>query len=180
MFVMYVLHVNPRDLTFAVGATLLAKSALFANLALQNVIVDPVIQALTPPQGFQGSVNLGCSPLLYDYLFVVLLMEERYYSIPPDIAVVNQEDGTVLFRSDMVAIKLEGQSARLFASSILPRLNGQTSLLELLQQLQIPKSELLPYLDHLVHLHILKVENIPHSSEKSNFENFLALFNIRV
>ena len=52
-----------------------------------------------------------------------------YYWLAPGMEVVPVDDDGVLFQSDVVSLKLEGQSATFFAQTVLPLLDGARTLL---------------------------------------------------
>jgi hypothetical protein len=70
---------------------------------------------------------------------------------------VRLDDGNVLFRSDSLAVRLEGPAARLLAERVLPLLDGQRSLADLARQLpDVPIEELHRCLDGLVDAQVVR------------------------
>jgi len=88
--------------------------------------------------------------------------ENLFYYFIPGIDVVPLGNGSVLLKSDTLAIRLEGQSANFFVEQVLPLLNGQNSLSKIIANLpQLSVIDLKHYLDDLVNAHVLRVTQVP-------------------
>jgi ribosomal protein S12 methylthiotransferase accessory factor len=104
-----------------------------------------------------------------------------YYSVPPDMAIIPMNDGSVLFRSDNLAIKLEGESAKYLLEEIFPLMDGKTELSAIAQAKKIDAGELKKHLDSLVASGVLKVKEdtrVAKSTPANSFINFLERLHI--
>ncbi|HWK03526.1 MAG TPA: TOMM precursor leader peptide-binding protein [Puia sp.] len=82
---------------------------------------------------------------------------EQYYSLSPDIAIVRLKEGGVLFKSDTLGIKLEGESAIFLIEQVFPLLTGENELGYVASQFNhITKEDLHANLDQLVHAGVLQ------------------------
>jgi len=112
-------------------------------------------------------------------------MKDNYYSIRPDIAVINLNDGNILLKSEYISTRLEGASADFFANKILPLLKGNLTANEITSELKDISSEsLINHLDKLVDTGILirserkKFHDEKTSSIPKEFANLLGNLNI--
>lgn len=79
------------------------------------------------------------------------------YALAPGVDSVPLDDGSVLLRSDTVAIRLEGRAATLLAQRVLPLLETPRGLDEVLARLpDISRSALQPHLEALVEAGVLR------------------------
>lgn len=104
-------------------------------------------------------------------------MLETFYCIAPDITIIKQDNGNVLFKSDSISIRLEGNSVKSMVEDIFPLLNGQNSLDFVIKKSKYSKADLLSYLNKFVELRILKCKSKPFTLHNSCFDNYLELFN---
>ena len=82
---------------------------------------------------------------------------EQYYMLAPDIALVRLKEGVILFKSDTLSIKLEGESAAFLADQVIPLLNGENDFQYVASQFnRIAPEDLQANLNHLVHAGVLK------------------------
>lgn len=85
-----------------------------------------------------------------------------FYRIAPGIDVVPVDNGNILFRSDALAVRLEGSAARILAEEIVPLLNGQRSLGQILDMVSsFPREDLQRWLDDLVNANVLQCSDEP-------------------
>jgi hypothetical protein len=85
------------------------------------------------------------------------MSRELFYQVPPGIDVVPLSNGDVLFRSDAVAVRLEGAAARILAEQVIPLLDGQRSLSEISARLpHLSVADLQQRLDELVRTQALR------------------------
>lgn len=102
-----------------------------------------------------------------------------YYSLAPGIDVVPLDDGNLLFRSDTLAIRIEGGFARVLAQRVLPLLDGRRSFDELAAQLpDLPAGDLRARLDALVQSQVLRRADNPQqpsAGDEGALAPFLAL-----
>ncbi len=87
-------------------------------------------------------------------------MTGNYYSIPTDLAVIEQNDGKVLFRSDNLAIRMEGKSVKLMIERIFPLLDGNTAIADIAATSNLDEQELTRNLDQLVLAGVLRVSEV--------------------
>lgn len=87
-------------------------------------------------------------------------MTGNYYSIPTDLAVIEQNDGKVLFRSDNLAIRMEGKSVKLMIEHIFPLLDGNTAIADIAASKNLDEQELTRSLDQLVSAGVLRVSEV--------------------
>jgi len=104
-------------------------------------------------------------------------MERTYYWLSPDVAIIRLDDGSVLFKSDTLAIKIETESINLLLEKIFPLLDGKADIDEIATKLNTPRSSLEPHLHTLFEKGILKCSNTPFR-ENSGFEKFLSNISI--
>ena len=103
----------------------------------------------------------------------------QYYMLSPDIAMVRLKEGAILFKSDTLSIKLEGESASFLADKVIPLLNGENDFERVASQFNhIAPEDLQAHLDHLVRAGVLKCENGEKNGSDSSvvpraFMNFL-------
>ena len=85
-----------------------------------------------------------------------------FYQIAPGIDVVPLSNGDILFRSDALAVRLEGPAARILAEQIVPLLDGERSLAEISRTVpSFPSAELQQWLDDLVRAQVLRCSDEP-------------------
>jgi ribosomal protein S12 methylthiotransferase accessory factor len=87
-------------------------------------------------------------------------MAENYYFIPSDLAIIQQNDGKVLFRSDNLAIRMEGKSVNLMIEHIFPLLDGNTPLAAIAESKNLDEQELKKNLDQLVSTGVLRLSDV--------------------
>lgn len=108
-------------------------------------------------------------------------MVNEYYYIPSDIAIIQLNDGNVLFRSDNLSIKLEGNSAKFLVDIVFPLLDGFTSIDIVSDSCGIAVDELVENLEKLVISGVLRKRNSQidrNSSPKNSFDNLLERLNL--
>ncbi len=88
-------------------------------------------------------------------------MINSYYYIPTDIAIIPMNDGNVLFRSDNLAVRLEGSSVKYLIENIFPMLDGKTHLELVAETKGIEPDELRKNLDQLVKTGVLRARDHP-------------------
>lgn len=100
-----------------------------------------------------------------------------YYYPLSDLAIIPLSNGKVLFKSDNVAIRVDGQSSSVIVNEIFPLLNGENSLEEISNQVGISGSELEIILNQFVSSGILRYSNKKIVKEERDvsplFDNFL-------
>lgn len=80
-----------------------------------------------------------------------------YYKLSSDIAIVKLKEGGVLFKSDTLGIKLEGESALWLTDNVFPLLNGENDLEYVAMQFRhIAQNDLQANLDQLVQMGVLR------------------------
>jgi ribosomal protein S12 methylthiotransferase accessory factor len=83
--------------------------------------------------------------------------DQLFYQIASGIDVVPLSNGDTLFRSDALAVRLEGSAARIFAELVVPFLNGERSLAEISKMFpNFPGDDLQQWLDDLVRANVLR------------------------
>lgn len=91
---------------------------------------------------------------------------DAYYYLASDIDIVPLDNGNVLFRSDSMAVRIEGESARLLVDQILPLLDRRRPLSEVAMHLPgLSLQELRHHLDALTQAQILRVSGQPQGQE---------------
>ena len=86
----------------------------------------------------------------------------QFYQIAPGIDVVPLSNGDILFRSDAIAVRLEGSAARILAEQVVPLLDGARSLAEISQTVpSFPGADLQQWLDDLVRAQVLRCSEEP-------------------
>lgn len=102
-----------------------------------------------------------------------------YYALAPGVEIIPLDENKLLFRSDTLAIKLDGRSTKFFLEKIVPLINGSYTLREIVAQVpQVPAEELEGYLKSLVNAGVIRhIEQAVDSSEKkyNRIGPFLAL-----
>jgi ribosomal protein S12 methylthiotransferase accessory factor len=94
---------------------------------------------------------------------------EDYYSLAPGIDIVPLGDGNILFRSDTLSIRIEGQFSGVLVERVVPLLDGQHTLAEIAARLpDISIDNLRHNLDALVQAQILR--HADHLQEPQSFE----------
>lgn len=88
-------------------------------------------------------------------------MKEVYYCVLPGLAILPQNDGSVLFRADSLSLKIEGASATFLTTNVFPFLNGRTDLQTVADNANIEAAELKKHLDQLVASGVLTVRDAP-------------------
>ncbi len=107
-----------------------------------------------------------------------------FYYLSPDIAIINLNEGNILFKSDVAAIKLEGESTKFIIQNIFPHLDGETDFEYVASQFKnIASEDLKLNLDKLVAAGVLRCEEQPRSSFhegsiSKSFLNFLSTLGI--
>ena len=87
---------------------------------------------------------------------------EVYYRLAPGVHAVPLADGGVLFRSDAVSIRVEGDSAQWLAQQVIPLLDGRRGLSEVASSLPASApADLRQHLDALVEAWVLRREDRP-------------------
>jgi bacteriocin biosynthesis cyclodehydratase domain-containing protein len=85
-----------------------------------------------------------------------------FYQLACGIDVVPLSNGDTLFRSDALAVRLEGSAARILAEQVVPLLDGERSLAEISQMApSFPGADLQQWLDDLVRAHVLRCSDQP-------------------
>lgn len=85
-----------------------------------------------------------------------------FYKLASGIDVVPLSNGDTLFRSDALAVRLEGSASRLLAEQVVPLLDGKRSLAEISEMVpNLPGADLQQWLDDLVHAHVLRCSDQP-------------------
>ena len=80
-----------------------------------------------------------------------------FYQLASGIDVLPLSNGDILFRSDALAVRLEGSAARILAEEIVPLLDGERSLAEISQLVpSFPAADLKQWLDDLVRAQVLR------------------------
>lgn len=88
--------------------------------------------------------------------------DRLFYEIASGIDVVSLSNGDTLFRSDALAVRLEGSAARILAEQVLPFLDGERSLAEILEMFpSFPGEDLQRWLDDLVRANVLRCSDEP-------------------
>lgn len=113
------------------------------------------------------------------------MSENIYYYLAPGIDVVPLNDNQILFRSDVVNLRIEGGFAQILRDRVLPQLDGTRSLHTLAEALpDLPLEILKQRLDELERAQVLRqtsqplaVQN-PSDAAASSFFEFLAPFGI--
>ena len=83
-----------------------------------------------------------------------------FYQLASGIDVLPLSNGDILFRSDALAVRLEGSAARILAEEIVPLLDGERSLAEISQLVpSFPAADLKQWLDDLVRAQVLRCSN---------------------
>ncbi|CAN0111714.1 unnamed protein product, partial [Phaeothamnion confervicola] len=75
-------------------------------------------------------------------------------------AVIEQNDGKVLFRSDNLAIRMEGKSVKLMIEHIFPLLDGNTAIADIAASENLDEQELTRNLYQLVAAGVLRVSDV--------------------
>lgn len=88
-------------------------------------------------------------------------MTRSYYYVPADMAILPMSDGSVLFRSDGLAVKLEGESVKYVVEQIFPLLDGRTALEDVAERKNIEAGQLKLHLDGLVKSGVLRESHTP-------------------
>lgn len=95
--------------------------------------------------------------------------DPAYYSLAAGIDTVPLNDGSLLCRSDTLAIRIEGAFARVLVQRVLPLLNGQRSFEQLAALLpDLPGDELRGRLDSLVQAQVLVRRAQPQTTDQTN------------
>lgn len=98
-----------------------------------------------------------------------------YYDLAPGTDVVTLEESAVLFKSDTVVLRLEGESASVFQEKILPLLDGRKSLQAVASHFPgLSFEELRDQLDELVTAGILRRSESPQQSRSGSLETGFA------
>jgi len=85
---------------------------------------------------------------------------EVYYRLAPGVHAVPLVDGSVLFRSDAVSIRVDGDSARWLAQQVIPLLDGRRGFSEVASLLTVSApGDLRQHLDSLVEAWVLRRED---------------------
>jgi ribosomal protein S12 methylthiotransferase accessory factor len=86
----------------------------------------------------------------------------RFYQIASGIDVVPLSNGDTLFRSDALAVRLEGSAARILAEQVVPLLDGARSLDEISEMVtSFPGADLQRWLDDLVRAQVVRCSDQP-------------------
>ena len=87
---------------------------------------------------------------------------DTYYRLAPGAHVVRLDEGGVLFRTDSLAILIEGASSRWLADRVIPLLDGRRSLVQVVEALRnVEPEELRRHLDALVESRVLRCQTHP-------------------
>ncbi len=108
-------------------------------------------------------------------------MVNSYYYIPPDISIVPMNDGMVLFCSDNLSIKLEGESVKYLIEHVFPLLDGNTPVTNIAETKGIQIDVLTKALDQLVETGVLRVREHAANEEQTSsnsLTNLLIRLNI--
>jgi ribosomal protein S12 methylthiotransferase accessory factor len=103
----------------------------------------------------------------------------RYYRLAPDVAVVKLDDGGVIFKSDVLGIKLEGASAQFLAEKVIPLLDGNNDVEYVVSQLKnVAIEDLQTHLEQLLEMGVLRCTDetqagLSTQAVPSYFTNFL-------
>ncbi|CAN5167767.1 hypothetical protein BH20GEM2_BH20GEM2_04630 [soil metagenome] len=81
---------------------------------------------------------------------------DLFYRLPPGTDVLRLRGGDLLLRSDTVAARLEGRSAKLFGEQILPLLDGRRTVAEVAAELSIGTDDLASHLASLAEQGVLR------------------------
>jgi ribosomal protein S12 methylthiotransferase accessory factor len=85
-----------------------------------------------------------------------------FYQIASGIDVVPLSNGDILFRSDTLAVRLEGSAARILVEQVIPLLDGKRSLAEISEMVtNFRDLDLQRWLDDLVRAQVLRCANQP-------------------
>ncbi|MBV9787885.1 MAG: TOMM precursor leader peptide-binding protein [Chloroflexi bacterium] len=91
--------------------------------------------------------------------------DSAYYVLAAGIDAVPLNDGSLLCRSDTLALRIEGAFARVLAQRVLPLLNGQRSFEQIAGLLpDLPREELRQRLDELVQAQVLNRQQQPQAT----------------
>ncbi len=101
-----------------------------------------------------------------------------YYYPISDLAVIPLDNGKVLFKSDSVAIRVNGKSASFLLEHVFPLLDGTTAIDKVSKETEISEKELIQHLDSFVDHGVLRKSEIPKRKNELSaispmFENFL-------
>ncbi len=87
---------------------------------------------------------------------------DTYYRLAPGAHVVRLDEGGVLFRTDSLAILIEGASSRWLADRVIPLLDGRRGLAQVAEALpNVEPEELRSHLDALVESRVLRRDDHP-------------------
>jgi ribosomal protein S12 methylthiotransferase accessory factor len=99
---------------------------------------------------------VDASILSQDLCNIIIRPMQLYYKLSPDIAIVPLKEGGILFKSDTLGIKLEGESAMWLVDNVFPLLNGENDLEYVSGQFrQLALKDLQDNLDQLVQSGVL-------------------------
>lgn len=102
-----------------------------------------------------------------------------YYRLAPSIDVIQLSDGSVLFRSDTLATRIEGEFAKPLLEFIVPLLDGKHSLVDLASKVpDVSEPDLKEHLDALVQAQLLLRSDQPspaHDEDKQILTPFFAI-----
>src|SRR3954470_5030172 len=87
-----------------------------------------------------------------------------YYHFAPDVHLIRLKDGSILFKSDSLSIKLEGASASFMADEIFPLINAGKHIDEIAQlHPSVSKEDLVAYLEQLITAGVLRGQDMASS-----------------
>src|SRR6516164_5452319 len=94
---------------------------------------------------------------------------EAYYHLAPGVDIVLLSEGDVLFRSDNLAIRIEGGFSRVLAERVASLLDGQHSLTEIAAKLpDLTIDDLRHKLDALVQAQVLRCADHPNGPQSAD------------
>jgi len=108
----------------------------------------------------------------------------QYFYVAPDISIIDKKNGAFLFRSDTLAIELDGASATFLVSNIIPLLTGSNDFDYVCSQIKnITPDDLHQHLSQLVKAGVLRSSDEPKiakgtSHTNQQFSNFLEIIGL--
>ena len=98
---------------------------------------------------------------------------EVYYQLAPGVEVIGLEGGDLLFRSDLMVVRIEGGFAEVLLHRIIPLLDGQRPWSDLAGALaDLPADVIAGHLDELVSRHLVVRRNAPAPAASGSFLAF--------